>query len=98
MKKLVEVYEKYTGRGVKFQETPEAPGTTLSNSDLEEPYNIDKYRPFVGQLMWYMTKVVPVVENAAGELAVHMSHHGTEYWKALVSLIGCLKGKESLRF
>ena len=33
--------------------------------------------------------------NAARELAVHMSHTGTEYWKALGRLIGYLKAKET---
>ena len=33
------------------------------------------------------------MENAARELAVHMSHPGTEHWKALVRLIVYLKGK-----
>ena len=46
---------------------------TLSKSDLEEPYNIDKYISFLGQFMWYTTKVGPGVENKARELAVHMS-------------------------
>ena len=47
--KLVEGYEKCTGSDVKIQKTPGAPGTTLIEGDLEEPYNIDKYRPFVVQ-------------------------------------------------
>ena len=55
--KLLEVYKKYTGSNVKSQKNPGVPGTTLSKSDLEEPYNKDKYRSFVGQLMWYTTKV-----------------------------------------
>ena len=42
--KLVEGYEKYTGRDVKVKKTPEPPGTTLSKSDLEETYNMDKHR------------------------------------------------------
>ena len=33
------------------------------------------------------------MENAARELAVHMSHPGTEHWKSLVGLIVYLKGK-----
>ena len=44
--------------------------------------------------MWYTTKVVPDMENAARELAVHMSHPGSEHWKALGHMIGYLKVKE----
>ena len=43
--------------------------------------------------MWYTTNVGPDMENAARELAVHMSHPGTEHWKALGRLIEYLKGK-----
>ena len=49
----------------------------------------------VGQLMWYTTKVGLDVENAARELAVHMSHPVPEHWKALGRLIGYVKGKET---
>ena len=68
---------------------------TISKSDLEEPYNINKYRSFVGQLMWYTTKVGPNMANAARELAVHMSCSGSEHWKSLGRFIGYLKGKEA---
>ena len=45
--------------------------------------------------MWYKTKVGPYVENAARELAVHMSYPAPEHWKALECLIGYIKGKET---
>ena len=61
----------------------------------EKPYNMYKYISFLGQLMWYTTKVVPDVVNAARELEVHMSHPWLEYWKSLGRLIGYLKGKET---
>ena len=92
-KKLLEGYEKYTSGNLKFQKTPGAPGMTKNKSDLEEPDNINKYRSFVGQLIWYTTKVVPDVANVARYLALHMSHPGTEHLKALGRLIGYLKGK-----
>ena len=68
---------------------------TLSKSDVEELDHINNYRLFIGQLMWYTTKVRPQVEKAARDLAVHMSHPGTKHLKALGSLIGYLKGKET---
>ena len=93
VKKLVEGYEKYTGSDLRVQKTPGDPGTNLSKSELEDPDNINTYRSFVGQLMWYTTKVGPDLENTAMELAVHMSHPGPEHWKGLGRLIGYLKGK-----
>ena len=94
VKNLVEGYENYTGSDLKVQKTPGDPGTTLSKSDLEEPDNTNnKYITFVGQIMCYITKMVPDVENVAMELTVHMSHPGPEHWKALGHFIGYLKGK-----
>ena len=51
VKNFVEGYKNYTGCDLKVQNTPGGPVTTLSKSDLEEPYTINKYRSFVGQLM-----------------------------------------------
>ena len=65
VKNIVEGYEKYNGGELKVQKTPGYPGTTQIKSDWEEPDNINKDRSFLGKLMWYKTKVVPDVENAA---------------------------------
>ena len=35
----------------KVQKTCDSPGLTVSNNDLEVPYNVDKYRSYVVQLM-----------------------------------------------
>ena len=43
---------------------------TLSKRDLYEPANINEYRSFVVQLMWYTKKVGPDVANATRELEV----------------------------
>ena len=45
--------------------------------------------------MRYTTKEGPDAENAARDLAVHMSHPGPENWKALGRLIGYLKCKNT---
>ena len=95
VKKLVEGYDDYTGSDLKVQKTPGALGTTISKSDLEEIDNINKYRSFVVILMCYTTKLGPDVANAEMELAVQMSHLGTEHWKILGRLIVYLKGKET---
>ena len=47
----------------------------------------------MGQFIWYKTKVLHGVENAARELVVHMSHPGLEHWKSLGRFIGYLKFK-----
>ena len=83
------------GVTLKVQKAPGDLVTTISKSDSEETYNINKCRSFVGILMWYTTKVGPDVANAEMELAVQMSHLGTEDWKKLGRLIGYLKGKET---
>ena len=93
VKKLVEGYNDYTGSDIESQKNSGASGKTLSKSDLEEPYNIDKYISFVGHLMWYTNKVLPDVVNVARELVVHIIHPGPEHWKALGYLIGYLKVK-----
>ena len=68
---------------------------TQSKSDLEEPDNINKYISFVGKLMWYTNKVVPEMESATRELALHMSHPDPEHWKALGRLLGYVKRKDT---
>ena len=75
---MVKGYDKYTGGGVKVQKTPGDHVYTLIKIQVEEPKDIDKYRSFVGQSMWYTTNVGPDVADAAKELAVHMSHPGLE--------------------
>ena len=44
--------------------------------------------------MCYTTIMVPGVENASRELAVHTNHPGPEHWKALGFLIGYLRIKK----
>ena len=62
--KLVIVYDKFTGSYNKVHKTLASPGTTISEIELEEPMNIEKYRSLVGQIMWYTTKVGTEVSNA----------------------------------
>ena len=46
--------------------------------------------------MWYKTKVIPSVVDAARELVVHISNTGTEHFKALRRLNGYINGKETI--
>ena len=87
VKNLIEGYEKFTVSDLRIQKTPWSLCKSLGKNDLEEPDNINMYRSFVVQLMWYTAKVGSDVANAARELAVHISHPGLEHWKALVSFI-----------
>ena len=93
--KLVEGYKNYTCSYIKVQKTPHGPGTTISKSDLEEPYNMYTYISFVGQLMWYTTKLGSDVVNAVRELAVHMIHPRPKHCNSFGCLILYLKGKET---
>ena len=65
---------KYTESDLKVQKNLGDLVTTISKSDLEEPDNINKYRSFAVQLMWYTTKVEPDVAKEARELEAHMLH------------------------
>ena len=66
VKNQVEGNKKYTGCGVNVQKTSGYTETTITKIDLEEPYNIYKYRSFVGRLIWYTTKVGPDTEMRQG--------------------------------
>ena len=83
------------GSDLRIQKTPGSLGTTLSKIDLEYPDNINKYRSFVGQLMWYTTNVGPDVSNVTKEFPVHMSNPDPEHLKSMGRLIVYLKVKES---
>ena len=91
--KLLEICDNYTCSELKVHKYTGAPGTTLIKSELDEPYNIDNYRPFVGQPMWYTTNVGPEVENVAKELILHIIHPGKVHWKALRRFVGYIKGE-----
>ena len=66
VKNLKQCYKKYTGSDLRVQKTPGALGKTQSKIDLEEPDNINKYRSFMGHLIWYTTKVGPEAESQQG--------------------------------
>ena len=66
VKKVVEGYKNYNKSDLKVQKTTGDPDTNLSKSDLKGSDHINNYISFVGQLMWYRTKVGHDVANAAG--------------------------------
>ena len=63
VKNFVKAYDSYAGIELQVQINPGVLGTTLSKSYLEEQDNINKYRSFFVQLMWYTTKAEPNVAN-----------------------------------
>ena len=72
--KLAYGYDKFIWSEVKVQKKPGVPVTTIYKSKLKYPTDVDKYSLFVGQIMWYNAKVLPDVDNATREMAIHMSH------------------------
>ena len=76
VKKLVDVYEQFYGSDIRVHKTPDVTGSNLSKRKLKDPTDIDKYRSFIGQIMWYTMNVGPDVENSARELVVQIIHTG----------------------
>ena len=62
---LVEAYEKHIGKEAKIYETPGKPHEYLSKSEEDEPVDIDQYRSFVGQLMFFTTDAPHRASRAA---------------------------------
>ena len=91
---LVEAYEKHIGKEAKIYETPGKPHEYLSKSEDEEPVDIDQYRSFVGQLMFFTTKLYPKMGTSTRALSGFMSKPNETHWKALGRAIGYLKGVE----
>ena len=95
---LINDYENEYGQ-VKIASTPGPPNIVLCKS-ADIPLAKDKYRSYLGRIMYYVTKLAPECANATRELAQQMECPGTEHWKAMRRLIGYLKGKDkhSLRY
>jgi hypothetical protein len=53
---------------------------------------LDLYRSFVGQIMFYTTKLGPQLGNATSALSGFMGNPGEKHWNALGRLIGYMKG------
>ena len=89
---LVKDYELEIGKPIKTALSPGSPGKSLTKAEEgKEPLKLDKYRSFVGRVMWYMRKLMPQCCNAMRELASHMSCPNEEHWKALTRAIGYIK-------
>ena len=82
---LVEAYEKYIGKEVKIYETPGKPHKYLSKSEDDEPVDIDQYRSFVGQLMFFTTKLYPKSGTSTRALSEFMSNPNETHCKSIGS-------------
>ena len=95
MKKKVDAavtsYENHVDKEVHTHRTPGIPNLQLVKHN-GEPDDIDMYRSFVGQVMFFTTKVGLKTGAATCALSAHMSNPGPIHWKALERLIGFLKG------
>jgi hypothetical protein len=90
--KTVVEYEHDMDKVLADFPTPAAPSTILMKLDEgEEPDRIDKFRKYVGRILYAVLKVLPDCANAIQDLACHMTRPGKEHWKALERLLGYLK-------
>ena len=88
---IIKSYEEFIGGEVKIFQSPVAPNSVL-DKNKGEVVDINKYRSFVGRIMFVMTKIGPKICNPTRDLARHMSNPGDPHWKALGRLIGYMKG------
>ena len=89
---LVKDYEDFTGTKVRTFPTPAPPGKSLMKAaEGSEPLELERYRSFVGRIMWYMRRITPQCCNAMRELASHMQCPIEEHWRALNRAIGYIK-------
>jgi len=75
---IVKSYEEYIGGKVKVYESPGAPNSVLDKNNGEVT-DINKYRSFVGKIMFFITKVGTKMSNQVRDLARHMSNPGKQY-------------------
>ena len=89
---LIADYEKEFGM-VSYVSTPGKQNTVLSKNE-ETPHLLDKYRSFLGRLMYYVVKLAPDCANAGRELSQFMSNPNKTHWEAMTRIIGYLKTKK----
>ena len=70
----------------------------MLKSEEDEPVDIDQYWSFVGQLMFFMTKLYPKNGTSTGAFSGFMSNPNETHWKALgCATIQYLKGAVKLK-
>ena len=86
-------YEKHIGGKVKVYDSPGKPHEYLEKHE-GDPIDIEMYRSFVGQVMFFTTKLGPKLGNATRALSGFMGNPGEVHWSALGRLIGYMKGMQ----
>jgi hypothetical protein len=94
---IITKFEQLTGKAVQEYQTPAYPNNPLVKND-GEPIWRTEYQSFIGQILYYTTKIAPPMANAVRELSSHMSNPSKEHWKALERTIGYLKGHGRYEF
>jgi hypothetical protein len=74
---------------------PATPGKCLRKNE-GSIVMLEEYRPLVGKIMYYTTKLAPELSNAARELASHLSNPGEEHWIELGKCVGYLRYGKNL--
>jgi hypothetical protein len=92
VKAVVTDFEELTGGPVRSFLTPGVATTPpLKFVDPEEVIEIEKYRSFVGRVLFSVSKTDPYSANVVRELTTYLSAPNAKHWKALTHFIGHLK-------
>jgi hypothetical protein len=85
--------ESETESTVRGFTTPGAAVTPpLRSTEDDEIIEMERFRSFVGRIMFACGKTEPCISNACRELTSHLTAPNEEHWKSLDHLIGYLKG------
>jgi hypothetical protein len=95
VRQIIEVTKKAIGHDLKESSVLATPGTCLEkNPEEKEPIMETEHRSIVGKSLHLVTKLYVEGSNPVRELAKFFSNPGSEQWKALERLVGCLKKNE----
>ena len=86
IEEIVANFENHLGRKIKIYASPGKPSEYLRKNE-GDPINIEKYRSFVGQILFFTTKLSIKTGNACRALSGFLSNPGEQHWIALERLI-----------
>ena len=77
---------------IRDTKTPGPPGAPPTRSSTEdEILHMERFRSFVGRLMFAAGKTDPSICNACRELSSHLTAPNAEHWKRLSHLMGYIQ-------
>jgi hypothetical protein len=89
---MVRDFEKQKSCSIKTFSTPGAAvSPPLRSTPDDKIIMIDKFRSFVGRIMFACGKTEPTLSNACRELTVHLTAPNEVHWTALTHLMGYIK-------